>query len=316
MKAYRQTFGVTPLPTTAHPARPTPRTRANAAMLGVALGDALGATLEFMTPAEIRHQYGLHHEITGGGWLRLRPGQITDDTGMMLALADAILQNNGQVIPLACAKAFDGWMRNRPVDIGNTVRRGIVHFRLSGETSALPSVEAAGNGALMRCLPAALATFGADDATTLAAWHAQAHVTHNNELSDASGLLFMRLIHAALAGADKRQLLNEIAHPFAKAHPQFAFRPKRRDYPSGYVIDTVQAVLQAFFDTDTFDECLVEVVNRGGDADTTGAIAGMLAGAHYGMAAIPGRWLRQLDPHIRERCAVEGEKLLPGNQLQ
>lgn len=304
------------MPKTAPPAPPTLSTRANAAMLGVALGDALGATLEFMTPAEIRHQYGLHHEITGGGWLRLKPGQITDDTGMMLALSAAILQNDGQVIPLACAKAFDGWMRNRPVDIGNTVRRGIVHFRLSGQAAVQPSIEAAGNGALMRCLPVALATFGADEAATMAAWQAQAHVTHNNALSDLSGTLFMRLVHAALAGASKRQLLHEIAHPFAKAHPEFVFRPKRRDYPSGYVVDTVQAVLQAFFDTDTFDECLVEVVNRGGDADTTGAIAGMLAGAHYGMGAIPARWLKQLDPAIYARCAVEGEKLLPRSQLQ
>ncbi|MDR3413804.1 MAG: ADP-ribosyl-[dinitrogen reductase] hydrolase [Formivibrio sp.] len=304
------------MPKPAQPAQPTTSARANAAMLGVALGDALGATLEFMTPSEIRHQFGLHHEIIGGGWLHLKPGQITDDTGMMLALSDAILQNNGQVIPLACAKAFDGWMRNRPVDIGNTVRRGIVHFRLSGQTAVQPSVEAAGNGALMRCLPVILATFGADETETMAAWQAQAHVTHNNALSDLSGALFMQLIHAALAGASKRQLLNEVAHPFAKAHPEFTFRPKRRDYPSGYVIDTVQAVLQAFFDTDSFDECLVEVVNRGGDSDTTGAIAGMLAGAHYGLGAIPARWLKQLDPHIRERCTSEGEKLLPRSQLQ
>ena len=297
------------------PATPlTTAYRANAAMLGVALGDALGATVEFMTPAEIRHVIGLHTDLTGGGWLRLKPGQITDDTGMMLALSSAIQQSQGQVLALACAQAFDAWMRARPVDIGNTVRRGIVHFRLTGETFVHPSTEAAGNGALMRCLPAALATYGADKDTIRQAWEAQAHVTHHNELSDAAGMLFMQLIHAALAGADKRHLLNDIAHPFAKAHPKFVFRPKRRDYPSGYVVDTVQAVLQAFFDTDTFDECLVEVVNRGGDADTTGAIAGMLAGAHYGMDALPARWLKQLDPVIRERCANEGEKLLPHAQ--
>lgn len=294
----------------------TVATRANAAMLGVALGDALGATVEFMTPKEIRSQHGFHHEICGGGWLNLKPGQITDDTGMMLALSDAILQNHGEISALACAKAFDGWMRNRPVDIGNTVRRGIVHFRLKGEPVVAPSTEAAGNGALMRCLPVALATYGAEAACIEAGWRAQAHVTHNNALSDAAGILFMHLIHAALAGADKRHLLNRIAHPFARSHPEFTFRPKRCEYPSGYVVHTVIAVLQSFFDTDTFEECLVEVVNRGGDADTTGAIAGMLAGAHYGMNALPARWLRQLDPAIRQRCGGEGEKLLPESVRQ
>lgn len=284
--------------------------RANAAMLGVALGDALGATLEFMTPAEIRVQFGEHREITGGGWLRVKPGQITDDTGMMLALADAIHACNGQIDAHACARAFDTWMRNKPVDIGNTVRRGISHFRLTGEAHVKRSEEAAGNGALMRCLPVALVTYGADFETVMAGWRAQAHVTHHNDLSDQSGELFMRLMHRALDRASKRELLHEVAHPFAKAYPIFAFRPKRRDYPSGYVVDTAQAVLQAFFDTDTFEECLVEVVNRGGDADTTGAIAGMLAGAHYGLDALPARWLSQLDPAIRVRCAREGAALL------
>lgn len=288
----------------------SPAERANAAMLGVALGDALGATLEFMTPAEIRAQHGVHREITGGGWLRVKPGQITDDTGMMLALSDAIHARNGKIEALACAQAFDAWMRAKPVDIGNTVRRGISNFRLTGEPHVKRSEEAAGNGALMRSLPTALATHGADFETVMAGWRAQAHATHHNDLSDQSGELFMRLVHAALDGAGKRQMLHEIAHPFAKIHPTFAFRPKRRDYPSGYVIDTSQAVLQAFFDTDSFEECLIEVVNRGGDADTTGAIAGMLAGAHYGPGALPARWLNQLDPAIRERCSKEGAALL------
>lgn len=285
--------------------------RANAAMLGVALGDALGATLEFMTPAEIRAQYGEHREITGGGWLRVKPGQITDDTGMMLALADAIHACDGKIEALACAKAFDTWMRTKPIDIGNTVRRGIAHFRTTGEPTVKRSEEAAGNGALMRCLPVALATYDADFDTVMAGWNAQAHVTHHNELSDQSGELFMRLLRATLNGASKRQLLHEIAHPFAKAYPVFSFRPKRRDYPSGYVVDTTQAVLQAFFDTDSFEECLIEVVNRGGDADTTGAIAGMLAGAHYGPKALPRRWLAVLDAKTRAACETQAWLLLP-----
>jgi len=283
--------------------------RVRAAFLGVAMGDALGATLEFMTPREIRQQFGEHRDLTGGGWLHLKPGQITDDTGMTLALARAILACEGRVEPAACARAFDDWMRARPVDIGNTVRRGIVHFRRTGEAVAPYSEEAAGNGALMRCLPAAIVSFDAEPDVVATAWQAQAHVTHHNALSDAAGLFLMHLLHAALAGTSKRGLLHGFAHPFAARHPQFNFRKARRDNPTGFVVDTVQVVLQAFFDTDTLEECLIDAANRGGDADTTAAIAGMLAGAHYGMAAIPARWLKQLDPAIREACSAKADQL-------
>ncbi|MDZ4254488.1 MAG: ADP-ribosylglycohydrolase family protein, partial [Sulfuritalea sp.] len=154
--------------------------RAEAAYLGLALGDALGATVEFMTPREIAHHHGVHREIVGGGWLRLRPGQVTDDTGMALALGEAILADGGRVEPLACARAFDAWMRGKPVDIGNTVRRNLIHFRNSGEPVAPPSAHDAGNGAAMRVLPVALATYGRPQAEVRAACRAQAHVTHHN----------------------------------------------------------------------------------------------------------------------------------------
>ena len=98
--------------------------RAVAAYLGLAIGDALGATVEFMTPREIRALFGTHDEICGGGWLRLKPGQVTDDTTMSLALGQSILSAGG-IDALNVAQAFDAWMRAKPVDIGNTVRRGI-----------------------------------------------------------------------------------------------------------------------------------------------------------------------------------------------
>jgi ADP-ribosyl-[dinitrogen reductase] hydrolase len=104
--------------------------RAVAAYVGLAIGDALGATVEFMTPKEIRAQYGVHENIAGGGWLRLKAGQVTDDTTMSLALGESILAA-GRVDALAAADAFDAWMRAKPVDIGNTVRRNLVSFRSS-----------------------------------------------------------------------------------------------------------------------------------------------------------------------------------------
>ncbi len=284
--------------------------RARGAYLGLAVGDALGATVEFMTPREIRAAYGVHDRMRGGGWLRLRRGQVTDDTTMSLALGGSIL-DRGRVDAEAAAQAFDAWMRAKPVDIGNTVRRGLLHYRRTGETEAPPSEHDAGNGACMRCLPVALATLGRSDGEVGAAVRAQAHVTHNNPLSDAACECVVRMLQRALRGPERVVAeLHGLARELVADHPEFEFRRRPRENPSGYVVETLQAVFQSLFDTDDFDACLIDVVNRGGDADTTGAIAGMLAGARDGADAIPGKWLRALDEDVRAACEEQARALL------
>jgi len=283
--------------------------RAIAAYLGLAIGDALGATVEFMTPREIAAQYGTHDTLRGGGWLHLKPGQVTDDTTMSLALGNAIL-THGKVDALAAAKAFDDWMRAKPVDIGNTVRRNLLQFRKTGNPEAPYSDHDAGNGAAMRVLPVALATFDQAEEAVRAVCRAQAHVTHHCALSDAACECLVFMVQDALRGADKNHLLHRHAHPLVAAHPAYRFRAvKQSQNPGGYIVDTMQAVFQSFFDTDNFRDCLVDVVNRGGDADTTGAIAGMLAGAVYGLEAIPVPWLKKLDTTTRQSCEDQARTL-------
>ncbi|OGS91733.1 MAG: ADP-ribosyl-[dinitrogen reductase] hydrolase [Gallionellales bacterium GWA2_59_43] len=287
-----------------------------AAYLGLAIGDALGSTVEFMTPREIVAKYGMHANLIGGGWLHLKPGQVTDDTTMSLALGASILAQ-GKVDALAAAQAFDAWMRAKPVDIGNTVRRNLLQFRKTGNPCAPYSDHDAGNGAAMRVLPVALATLGQTNEAVRAACRAQAHVTHHCDLSDAACECLVFMVQDALRGASKNELLHRHAHPLAVRHPEFKFRAVRQSHnPSGYVVDTLQAVFQSFFDTDDFRDCLIDVVNRGGDADTTGAIAGMLAGALYGMDAIPAEWLKKLDATTGELCERQALALLqPGRGL-
>ena len=282
--------------------------RALAAYLGLAIGDALGATVEFLTPREIHHRLGTHRELTGGGWLHLKPGQVTDDTTMSLALGDAILRA-GPLDARAAADAFDAWMRAKPVDIGNTVRRNLITYRKTGNPEAPPSEHDAGNGAAMRVLPVALATFGQPPDVIAAACRAQGHVTHHNLLSDAACDTLVAMVHDFLAGHGIHAARLH-ADALAARHPVFAWQGKRRDNPSGYVVDTLQAVFQALFTTHGFEACLVEVVNRGGDADTTGAIAGMLAGACYGLDAIPARWRKALDAPTREKLTTQAQRLI------
>ena len=287
--------------------------RSIAAYTGLAIGDALGATVEFLTPNEIRHQIGVHAEITGGGWLRLKAGQVTDDTTMSLALGESILASGG-VDAGAAAAAFDAWMRAKPVDIGNTVRRNLITYRKTGNPEATASEHDAGNGAAMRILPVALACSGQSAELTASACRAQAHVTHHNALSDAACETLAFMVQDFLAGHDAVEVERNRAFKLVSDYPVFAYDRKRRENPSGFIVDTMQAVLQSFFATETFEDCLIDIVNRGGDADTTGAIAGMLAGARYGTAGIPRRWQKAIDQNISAQCAEQATALLALNE--
>ena len=205
--------------------------RAEAAYLGLALGDALGATVEFLTPREISYQYGVHREIRGGGWLGIKPGQVTDDTTMALALGNAILADGGKVQALSCARAFDAWMHGKPVDIGNTVRRNLLAFRRCGNPVAVESEHDAGNGAAMRVLPVALATLALDESEVRLAVRAQAHVTHHNPVSDAACEFIALAVQDFLRGEPLRNVYRRRIQPLITEYPEFAFRRRRRETP-------------------------------------------------------------------------------------
>lgn len=285
---------------------PDVRDRARAAFLGLALGDALGATVEFMTAAEIRSAHGVHREIVGGGWLHLRPGAVTDDTEMSLCLARAIDAAGGWS-PRGAAEALAAWLRSGPVDVGHTCRAGIRRYLLDGTLEAPRGEWQAGNGAAMRVLPVALLTLG-DRARLDRQAVEQAHLTHHHPLSDAACALVGRLVHLACLGLSMRRL-RQAADEAARVEAHLAFEPYR-GLATGYLADTMQTVLHHLFGTRSFEECLVAVVNQGGDADTTGAIAGAIAGAYYGPGELPRRWLRRLRPALVAEVAALADRLV------
>lgn len=288
--------------------------RALGAYLGLAIGDALGATVEFMTPREIAHRFaaqgGVHRHIVGGGWLKLAPGQVTDDTTMSLALGDALLRGerlgrrfDTQLI----AEAYLAWWRGKPVDCGNTCRRGIQRYLRDGSLCGPPNEGDAGNGALMRNLPAALATLG-DDAAFEQVSLAQARITHHHPLSDAAVLGIGHLLRALLEGADEAEWARRVAG-FVAAQPAFRFQP----WPgraSGYVVDTVQTVLHCLSQHPDFEAAVTAAVNFGEDADTTGALVGMLAGARCGVRALPRHWLGRLNREVVQQVTDQASALV------
>lgn len=280
--------------------------RALGAYLGLAVGDALGATVEFMTPREIQERYGIHRKIIGGGWLKLKPGEVTDDTGMSLALGNAIITSNGFDTKTA-ADAFVVWLKSKPVDCGGTCRRGIRRYMLDGSLEALPNEGDGGNGACMRNLPVALATLGNDMAFAQATL-AQCHITHHHPLSDMASLTLGRMVQQLIMGGGIKAC-RYFTNTLVADYPAFRFDP----YPkraSAFVVDTVQTVLHYFFRTDSFESCVTQVVNQGDDADTTGALAGMLAGATYGVEDIPTFWLKKLNQDVVLSIEMQTDSLL------
>ena len=268
--------------------------RARGAFLGLAIGDALGAPAEFMTRGEIADKYGVLKDMVGGGWLRLKPGQVTDDTQMSLCIARSIAKEQGWSLP-GIADNLAEWLKSKPIDVGDTCRRGIRNYMLKGVLETPVNEWDGGNGAAMRMLPIGLFTLG--DLELLETYTLQqAHLTHNQALSDVASVYLGRLLHLAITGRSMNRMRREVDELLVR-FPNFGFEPYK-GLATGYVVDTMQTVFHCFFKSRSFEGCLIETVNQGGDADTTAAIAGALAGAYFGEEYIPARWLKKLDKKL------------------
>ena len=274
--------------------------RIRGALYGVAVGDALGAPLEFMDAKEIFAKYGAPvREMVGGGWLSVVPGDVTDDTQMTLAVAEGIAENPDDPIP-AIGQRFIAWYDSRPKDIGNTCRMAIQTakrlvadgvgeaeaWQRAGEAvAAWSDGQNAGNGALMRTIYPALCYTKEEAAEKAVAIGA---MTHRNDSSDKYCKLYVELVADAL---DDPEVTVQAVRRLAESLEELP--------PTGWVVGSFSCALKAIAQTENFEEAIVQAVNLGGDADTIGAIAGGLAGAIYGYSAIPERWKRCLADNVR-----------------
>jgi ADP-ribosyl-[dinitrogen reductase] hydrolase len=271
-----------------------------------------------MRPREIAQQYGVHRDMVGGGWLKLPAGQVTDDTTMSLALGDALLaggdaalqsfvSTGDEVLVRGIGDSYVRWLKGKPVDCGNTCRRGIQRYLREGTLEGLFNPGDGGNGALMRNMPSALATLGNDDAFEKLSM-AQARLTHHHPFSDSATIGLGQLLRLLLQGADHPSSQQWIAQ-WVEANAVFRFTPYK-DRATAYVVDTVQTVLHYFSLHEGFEAAMVATVNQGDDADTTGALLGMLAGARCGASRLPLRWLDRLQPATVQAITVQTRGLL------
>lgn len=277
----------------------TYRDRAKGAFLGLALGDALGTTLEFSP----RDTYLPLTDLVGGGPFHLAPGEWTDDTSMALCLAESLLESGFD--PIDQAKKYLLWMqegRNSVngccFDIGNTTRSALLFFNNTG--SLVPSQYMhAGNGAIMRLAPIPI-RYGLDRATATTHAKESSRVTHYHDDSIYASSLMTYLMVDGLYGKDKNYVLKTrsicgLPDSVASiANGDYKSKSRSDISSAGLAVDTLEAALWAFHNSSSWKEGALLAVNLGVDSDTVGAVYGQIAGSVYGMSGLPTDWLLKL----------------------
>jgi ADP-ribosyl-[dinitrogen reductase] hydrolase len=273
--------------------------------VGLAVGDALGAPVEFLP----RGRFTPIHDMVTGGQYQYRLGEWTDDTAMALCLADSLLARGGtdprdQMERYArWAFTAEGYMSSRPkaFGLGQTFFRAMMAYRRSGDPLA-GSIDPRrpGNGAIMRLAPVALFYFP-DEAAIVANAEISARTTHGAAESVYAARLLATILLRALQGLGKKAILSGLpVEPGAPANiqqiAQVAWRTKGEDeiQSTFFAAPCLEAALWCFDRTESYEEAVLRAVNLGGDADSTAAVCGQVAGAHYGYSRIPTRWVDRL----------------------
>ena len=260
-------------------------------LLGLAIGDALGTTLEFTRNPPLDRTLW-HTEITGGGAFDVPVGGWTDDTSMALALGYAYKEKKGFDAEQIGAHFLSWWLNgeyswaNKCIDIGGATRSALtrLNHRKQGDTVYQGSASelSSGNGGIMRLAPSVIAN------------------ARNLDLALEQSVLQSKITHASEECCLYANLLAKVLYagdPFITAVDEYVLpdaTPWSELPATGYVKNTFQTAMWAARNSHSFEECLLLAVNRRGDADTIGAVAGQIAGAMYGYKDIPERWRKVL----------------------
>ena len=290
----------------------TPLERARGCLLGLAVADAVGTTLEFQPPGS----FVPITDMVGGGPFNLLPGQWTDDTSMALCLATSLVEKGFDLddqMQRYVRWYKEGYMSSngRCFDIGNTVRQALHQYEQTGNPLAGSThPHSAGNGSIMRLAPVPL-YYHRQPAVTITRAGESSRTTHGAVAAVDACRYFAALIWGALQGTSKTTLLSPFYAPqpdiwqmqplmpdiAAIANGSFKEKQPPEIRGSGYVVHSLEAALWAFYHSRNFrDGCLL-AANLGDDADTTAAVFGQIAGAYYGASGIPHAWRTQVTMH-------------------
>ena len=284
--------------------------RYRGSLLGLAVGDAVGTTVEFMKPGNFTPV----SDMTSGGVFDLEPGQWTDDTSMALCLAESLVEkqafNAVDQMQRYVRWRWDGhWSSTgKCFDIGNTTSDSLARFERTGNAFSGGTEEStAGNGSIMRLTPAPL-YFSDDPLQAIEYAGESSRTTHALDVCVDACRYLSALIIGAIQGKTKQTLLADHYSPVEglwqekPLHPDIAaiaagsFKNKQPPeiQGTGYVVQSLEAALWAFHNSTSFKQGCLMAVNLGEDADTTAAVFGQLAGAYYGAPGIPLSWRKRL----------------------
>lgn len=280
-------------------------------LYGLAVGDALGAAVEFMD----RGDFIPVTDYRDGGPHNLDAGQWTDDTSMALALAESIA--GGWNLDDQIKRYIDWWQNGKYsvngwcFDIGGTTATSLTryhHYNKNVWECADPHAASSGNGSIMRLAPVPMsyANFYPDQIDMLLNYCEQSSIPTHASRSCRSACKYLGLVLAAFIKGESRETVlspDWHAKKFENEDPDIltvikgSYRTKTEAQikGSGWVVESLEAALWAFYDAPDFETAVLKAVNLGGDADTTGAICGQLAGAYWGEIGIPLRWRNGLD---------------------
>ena len=280
--------------------------RAAGCLLGLAIGDAIGTSLEFKKRDSYKHLT----DMVGGGPFHLPVGVWTDDTSMALALADSLIASKAHGLDFDANDLMDrfvSWWREGEYsatgecfDIGITTSSALGRYKASGDPFAGdPDPHSAGNGSLMRLAPVALAGvhWSSERAAEIA--RLQSRTTHAAAACLDACAAYALMLRAVITGANFEEAIDAGQGRYGATIGTIvegSWRAKSRDgiASSGYVAHSLEAALWCLARTDNYRDAVLLAANLGDDADTTAAITGQLAGALYGRAGLPTEWLAKL----------------------
>jgi ADP-ribosylglycohydrolase len=302
--------------------------RAVGAVVGSAVGDALGAPFELGPPGAFSARFpepGAGGEMCGGrGW---NPGEATDDTQMAVLVADSLIECGGLDLPDVFAR-FQRWAASEPKDIGlqtADVLTSDMPWDLAAAVHFQITQRAAGNGALMRAATSAVYFARAGRQATMDAARRIAALTHGDRAAWEGTAVFHELIRRALDGTDPLAWIPDVLDAMPSGHREryaAVLAPDRHPGQAtefnGAVWPCLGSAVWSLSTTGGYEGAVRAAIDLGGDTDTVAAVTGGLAGARYGLDAIPTRWIEPLHvpmPGYRDRVLRLPDLLDLANRL-